>query len=630
MADAKIITYGEAFSATTDVVPDNLASALAVQNVDGKTMINLETTDNNESIELSPVGNWDALGFKIDKAADNFYVKTGTQWMNMGSTLGGATLSVGSTNGFIQEYLSGVNTYWQVVDGTSPKLRVNKDGTIIAGNVTTSMGVSPGSLHIYTGSSSLGSASTAADDLVIEGSSHPGMTILSGGTDQLGSIFFADDGSNGSGWVRYNHNGDSMAVKSAGYTFFETGGENERMRILSTGFVGVGDTAPTSMIGIKGSLGTALSSGTVSTSGSSTTLTGSSTAFETDFSVGAAIKVGSVTTTVTAIADDTTLTLEDSINTGATGTACTRDPSLFQIQTGDGKEALIMNGAGNLIIGPDVAATDAGATDSGQGKQVMIQSDLRNILSLENTSGHLRHTFVEDSYQLSAGSGSSRVKISAGTDGSFFRYTALNLGYEQSTTEGQLHVMVGTSDTAGGGAISMVNNRHCIKCEMDDTSNNPIVVDLANTGTGDAIKYAGPSSKFFHVKSDGDCENTNNSYGGISDRRLKENITDATSKLSDLNKLQVRNFNFIGDDLKQIGLVADEVAEVFPALVKSSDARTYSRTESMGDDGELQVEKELIGGLEDQKSVKYSVLVPMLIKAVQELSARIEELENGD
>jgi len=77
--------------------------------------------------------------------------------------------------------------------------------------------------------------------------------------------------------------------------------------------------------------------------------------------------------------------------------------------------------------------------------------------------------------------------------------------------------------------------------------------------------------------------------------------------------------------------VADEVAEVFPGLVKSSDARTYSRTESVGDDGELQVEKELIGGLEDQKSVKYSVLVPMLIKAVQELSARIEELENdGD
>ena len=50
----------------------------------------------------------------------------------------------------------------------------------------------------------------------------------------------------------------------------------------------------------------------------------------------------------------------------------------------------------------------------------------------------------------------------------------------------------------------------------------------------------------------------------------------------------------------------------------------------MGDDGETRVEEELLSGYEDQKSVKYSVLVPMLIKAVQELTARIEELENGD
>jgi len=253
-------------------------------------------------------------------------------------------------------------------------------------------------------------------------------------------------------------------------------------------------------------------------------------------------------------------------------------------------------------------------------------------LQILNYEDENRFSFSSDAsngtLQMDSGSGSTRTIITSGTTGSYLRYSALNLGQNNTTSEGQIHVVVGTSDTAGGGAISVVDDRNCIKCEMDDTTNNPIVVDLANTGSGDAIKYAGADNKFFHVKHDGDCENTNNSYGGVSDRRLKENITDATSKLSDINKLQVRNFNFIGDDLKQIGLVADEVAEVFPGLVKSSDARTYSRTESVGDNGELQVEKELIGGLEDQKSVKYSVLVPMLIKAVQELTARIEELEN--
>jgi hypothetical protein len=114
----------------------------------------------------------------------------------------------------------------------------------------------------------------------------------------------------------------------------------------------------------------------------------------------------------------------------------------------------------------------------------------------------------------------------------------------------------------------------------------------------------------FFVLGDGDVANTNNSYGAISDQSLKENIVDATDKLADLNQVQVRNFNLIGSDQKQIGVVAQELESVFPALVKTDDS-----------------------GI---KSVKYSVFVPILIKAVQEqqtiiddLKARIETLENA-
>jgi hypothetical protein len=112
------------------------------------------------------------------------------------------------------------------------------------------------------------------------------------------------------------------------------------------------------------------------------------------------------------------------------------------------------------------------------------------------------------------------------------------------------------------------------------------------------------------IERDGDVRNKNNSYGQISDIRLKENITDATPKLEDIKKLKVKNFNLIGDDLKQIGLIAQEVEEVFPGLVKED-----KQPDVNGEEGGV------------YKSVKYSVLVPMLIKAMQEQQEQIDELK---
>ena len=104
------------------------------------------------------------------------------------------------------------------------------------------------------------------------------------------------------------------------------------------------------------------------------------------------------------------------------------------------------------------------------------------------------------------------------------------------------------------------------------------------------------------VFGDGDVINTNNSYGQISDVSLKENIVDASSKLADINKVKVRNFNFKGNDLKQIGVVAQELETVFPALVTTDEE-------------------------DDIKTVKYSVFVPILIKALQEADDKIDALE---
>jgi hypothetical protein len=114
------------------------------------------------------------------------------------------------------------------------------------------------------------------------------------------------------------------------------------------------------------------------------------------------------------------------------------------------------------------------------------------------------------------------------------------------------------------------------------------------------------------VWTNGNVENTNNSYGAISDIKLKENIVDANSQWDDLKALQVRNYNFKeGQTHTQIGLVAQEVELVSPGLVSESPDR-----DAEGND---------LGTV--TKSVNYSVLYMKAVKALQEAMERIEALE---
>jgi len=113
----------------------------------------------------------------------------------------------------------------------------------------------------------------------------------------------------------------------------------------------------------------------------------------------------------------------------------------------------------------------------------------------------------------------------------------------------------------------------------------------------------------FAVRDSGNVVNVNNSYGSISDIKLKENIVDASPKLADLMQVKVRNYNLKADPThKQLGVIAQELETVFPAMVDESPDR-----DDEGNDLGTKT-----------KQVKYSVFVPMLIKAIQELKAEFD------
>ena len=96
------------------------------------------------------------------------------------------------------------------------------------------------------------------------------------------------------------------------------------------------------------------------------------------------------------------------------------------------------------------------------------------------------------------------------------------------------------------------------------------------------------------------------SYNETSDQRLKENIVEAPSSSDDIDAIQVRSFDWKADGRHQkYGMIAQELNTVAP------DAVTIPEDP------------------DEMAGVDYSKLVPMLVKEIQSLRARVAQLENN-
>jgi len=84
-----------------------------------------------------------------------------------------------------------------------------------------------------------------------------------------------------------------------------------------------------------------------------------------------------------------------------------------------------------------------------------------------------------------------------------------------------------------------------------------------------------------------------------STQKIKENIVTIPEPLNSLLKLRGVTYNKIGNDVKEIGLIAEEVYQIFPELV------------SFNKNGEVQ-------------GVEYSRVVAILIEAIKELNVKVE------
>ena len=100
-------------------------------------------------------------------------------------------------------------------------------------------------------------------------------------------------------------------------------------------------------------------------------------------------------------------------------------------------------------------------------------------------------------------------------------------------------------------------------------------------------------------------------YQSNSDYRLKENVVEMTGALDRVSELKPSRYNFISNPEEQVdGFMAHELQEVVPQAVSG-------QKDEMNEDGTPKYQ-----------GVDHSQIVPLLVGAIKELKAEIENLKS--
>ena len=174
-------------------------------------------------------------------------------------------------------------------------------------------------------------------------------------------------------------------------------------------------------------------------------------------------------------------------------------------------------------------------------------------------------------------------------------------------------LFLGLTSDIGGHAIHQkrTDAGGCLYLEANASSGVQSFLDIvnaANNGTSQGVRFH--TNGFGNVRGTISWNNSSTAYNTSSDYRLKENVVTDWDGTSRLKQLKPSRFNFIADaDTTVDGFLAHEAQAVVPECV------TGTKDEVDGD------------GVAVMQGIDQSKLVPLLVKTIQELEARITALE---
>ena len=371
------------------------------------------------------------------------------------------------------------------------------------------------------------------------------------------------------------------------------------------------------------------------------------------------ITVGGKVTGDLTIEDDLKLTSDNAqIAFGAdSDVTLTHNPDsgllLKNTNTADGNPAKLVLQTGETAVEADdvlgridfQAPDEATGTDAvavGANIRAVAESDFTasaNATTLEfrtASSGTLSNRLViKSDGKIGIGrdspTGSVHVQTASGTDAALYLQTSattddsvIHFGDNGNASAGKIlydHDENALTFDRGGEAMRINTSRTIFIGRTSGTpSSSEFGMKLAQSGLlqnsrdtdgAGATFQAFGSLGQFRAMGDGDAQNTNNSYGSLSDEKLKENISDASSQWDDIKAVRIRKYSLKErklDAADSLGVIAQELeASGMNGLVK-----------------EVEVD---IDSEETVKAVKYSILYMKAVKALQEAMARIETLE---
>ena len=307
-------------------------------------------------------------------------------------------------------------------------------------------------------------------------------------------------------------------------------GTTERMRIDSSGNVGIGTSSPGSKLDVSGKI--------------------KSTALDIGTTVGQTL---------------------DFFKIGSANYIWAADAAPILIGTNNA-ERMRIDSSGNVGIGTS-SITNSRLQIKGANNNVGAYADGLKVTSLNES--------VEAQYSWWGINANSSLQFATG-------------GSERARIDASGNLLVGTTtvgtSSQSGVTIAPGSATYQAICHANGVASGNSYVTFSYNGTIiGSIAQSGTTAVLYNV---------------TSDARLKENVANADDAASLIDALQVRKFDWKADDSHQrYGFVAQELLEVAPEAVHQP------------------------ADPDEMMAVDYSKLVPMLVKEIQSMRARLAELE---
>ena len=443
------------------------------------------------------------------------------------------------------------------------------------------------------------------------------LKILNSQTYGRSLVYFSDPDGTG-GRILYNHGNDYMS--------FETDGTNERMRIDSSGNVGIG-ASPTAVSNYKV---LHVQSGHASAGGYIRLQTNAAAEYADIYNFNDALYKDANTQIFRNKGGSTEYMRLDASGNLLVGTTDINPSGNNVVGTNIQSNGMIrITRDNNTVIEANRKSTD--------GNIFVFKKDGTTVGSIGAKDGdiyigtgdtQLRFSDGGDDIRPASTNGAGRdAAIDLGTSANRFKDLYLsgdaNIGDLKGTNDGDTRVRFLGSDR-------LAFNTGGLEAARLDASQN-FIVGATTTGTSsDGARLMsdgqarfttdGSTALYLNRRTSGGSilefrkdntttgsvvvSATTTTYNTSSDERLKENIADADDAGAVVDAIQVRKFDWIADgEHQRYGMVAQELNTVAPEAV------TEGETE------------------DDMMSVDYSKLVPMLVKEIQSLRARVAQLE---